>query len=50
MTDVENSAAITVEQIAQYEDDIETGNVIMLDTGWDQYHGHTNEWYFELPT
>ena len=21
----------------------------MLNTGWDQYHGHTNEWYFEFP-
>jgi kynurenine formamidase len=49
MTDVGNAAAITVEQVARYEDDIEIGDVIMLNTCWDQYHGHTNEWYFEFP-
>lgn len=49
MTDVDNSATITVEQIQHYEDDIESGDVIMLNTGWDQYHGHTDEWYFEFP-
>jgi len=49
MTDVGNAAAITVEQIQRYEDAIQPGDVIMLNTGWDQYHGHTNEWYFEFP-
>lgn len=49
LTDVGNSAAISVDDIAQYEDDIEAGDVVMLHTGWDQYYGTTDEWMFEFP-
>lgn len=49
LTDVGNAASITVEDIQQYEDEIRDGDIVMLNTGWDQYHGHTDEWYFEFP-
>jgi kynurenine formamidase len=49
MTDVGNSAAITVDEIDRYEDAIDTGDVVMLNTGWDRYYGTTDEWMFEFP-
>lgn len=49
LTDVGNSAAISVDDIARYDADIETNDVIMLNTGWDQYYGNTDEWMFEFP-
>lgn len=49
MTDVGNSAAISVDDIGRYEDDIEPGDVVMLNTGWDRYYGTTDEWMFEFP-
>lgn len=45
----EPGEAITVEDIEQYEDRIEDGDVIMLDNGWDQYYGNTPEYLFEWP-
>jgi kynurenine formamidase len=49
MTDVGNSAAISVDDIDRYGDDIHSGDVVMLNTGWDQYYGTTDEWMFEFP-
>jgi kynurenine formamidase len=49
LTDVGNAAAIGVDDIAQYEDEIDAGDVVMLNTGWDQYYGTTDEWMFEFP-
>lgn len=49
MTDVGNSGAISVDDISRYDEDIEAGDIVMLHTGWDQYHGNTPEWMFEFP-
>lgn len=49
LADVGNAAAIGVDDIAQYEDEIDAGDVVMLNTGWDQYYGTTDEWMFEFP-
>ena len=42
-------AAITVEELSVFEDEIEPNHVVMLHTGWDQYHGRTPEYLFEFP-
>lgn len=49
LTDVGNSAAIAIDDIARYDDEIESGDVVMLNTNWDQYYGTTDEWMFEFP-
>ncbi len=48
-TDVAPATALSVEDLAQYEDAIQSGDIVMLNTGWDQYYGHTDEWMFEFP-
>jgi kynurenine formamidase len=45
----EPEASITVSELEAFEDDIEAGDVVMLHTGWDQYHGRTPEYLFEFP-
>jgi kynurenine formamidase len=45
----ESEAAITVDELESFESEIQTGDVVMLYTGWDQYHGRTPEYLFEFP-
>lgn len=49
LTDVGNAATIGVDDLEPYESEIQAGDVVMLNTGWDRYHGHTPEWLFEFP-
>ncbi len=49
LTPKEPEASITVSELEPFEDDIEAGDVVMLHTGWDQYHGRTPEYLFEFP-
>lgn len=49
ITPKEPGDEITVEDIEQYEDDIEEGDVIMLHSNWDRFHGRTAEYLFEFP-
>jgi kynurenine formamidase len=46
---MDRSETITAETLEAFEDDVEAGDVVMLHTGWDQYHGRTPEWLFEFP-
>jgi kynurenine formamidase len=45
----EPEAPITVEELEPFVDDIDSDDVVMLHTGWDQYHGRTPEYLFEFP-
>jgi kynurenine formamidase len=45
----EPEAPITVDELEAFADDIEPEDVVMLHTGWDQYHGRTPEYLFEFP-
>lgn len=49
LTPKEPEAAITREELAAFEEEIEPNDVVMLYTGWDQYHGRTPEYLFEFP-
>lgn len=49
LTPCENAETITPDRLEPFADDIEDGDVVLLHTGWDQYHGRTPEWLFEFP-
>lgn len=49
LTPMELAEPVTVEAIEPFVDDIEPNDVIMLYTGWDEYHGRTPEYLFEFP-
>ncbi|MCJ7634038.1 cyclase family protein, partial [Candidatus Bathyarchaeota archaeon] len=40
---------ITVEDLKEYDEDIRTGDVLMLHTGWDKRLGFNKEYLFEWP-
>ncbi|WP_135305580.1 cyclase family protein [Haloarcula amylovorans] len=40
---------ITKSEIEQYESEIQSGDVVMLHTGWDEHYGRTPEYLFEFP-
>lgn len=49
LTPKERAEPITVDDIDPFTDEIEPNDVVMLHTGWDQYHGRTPEYVFEFP-
>lgn len=49
ITPKEPEEAIDPADIEPFEDEIEPNDVLMLHSGWDQYHGRTPEYVFEFP-
>jgi kynurenine formamidase len=49
LTPKEPEEPITRGDIEAYESDIQSGDVVMLHTGWDEYYGQTPEYLFEFP-
>jgi len=49
LTPKEPGEAITVGDIEPDADAVETGDAVMLHTGWDEYYGRTTEYLFEWP-
>jgi len=41
--------AITVDDLEPYDEEIRSGDAVMLHTGWDEYYGRTPEYLFEFP-
>jgi kynurenine formamidase len=41
--------AITVDDIAPYDEEIRSADAVMLHTDWDEYYGRTTEYLFEFP-
>jgi kynurenine formamidase len=41
--------AITVDDLAPYDEEIRSADAVMLHTDWDEYYGHTPEYLFEFP-
>lgn len=49
LTPCENTETLTADRLEPFADDVEPGDVVLLHTGWDRYHGRTPEWLFEFP-
>lgn len=49
LTPKEPAEPITADELEAYADQIEEDDVVMLHTGWDEYHGRSTEWLFEYP-
>lgn len=49
LTPCESAETITADRLAPFADEVRDGDVVLLHTGWDQYHGRTSEWMFEFP-
>lgn len=49
LTPCENAETITPDRLEPFADVIDSGDVVFLHTGWDEYHGRTPEWLFEFP-
>jgi kynurenine formamidase len=49
LTPKEPEEAITVEDLERFDGEIDAVDVVMLYTGWDDYHGNTSEYAFEFP-
>lgn len=49
LTPKEPEEPITVDDLEQYDDEINEGEVVMLHTAWDQYYGNSPEYAFEFP-
>lgn len=49
LTPVEPERTIQRETLEQFDESVRTGDVVMLHTGWDQYHGRTTKYLFEFP-
>jgi len=45
----ESGEPITESELSPFIDSLESVDVAMLHTGWDQYYGKTTEWVFEFP-
>ena len=49
LTPKSTGEAITVDDLAPYDEEIRSGDAVMLHTDWDEYYGRTPEYLFEFP-
>lgn len=48
LTPKEPEEAFTVPELKQFDEEIDEGDVVMEDTGWNDYYGNTSEHAFEF--